>query len=761
MSPQGHQRPDSRSVTGGHNGGKLDVVDNSSDISPSHQHLAYQTFLDSLNEVVFQTDLQGNWTFLNGAWTEITGFDVADTLGTNFLDYVHPDELEATLASFAAVTSGESNQCHHEGRYRTADGGWRWVELRVGLMFDDEGQVVGNAGTIFDIEERRNTQELLAEQSHILELVARDAPLADIFATLAGLIARRTGGIVGISRSLESQVDGPFDIGEDLLKSHAETAPGPNQILAVTPDESVTVRLSVLQLEELATSRGLKNHSEAPITSTATQRELGNFIVYHSNLSKLDDNETALVRRCSYLAAIAIERLHAREEAQRQANRDPLTGLPNRTVMVDRLEQSLAAAQRHGKLAAVLLMDIDHFKIINDTLGHETGDEALRQIAARMTFVLRDIDSVCRLGGDEFVIVLPELAEAGDAANVARKVLRAVERPLALNGESARLSASIGVALYPGYGDAASLLKQADVAMYRAKRFRGSHAVFEAAADEDRLTSLGLAGELREAIEAGRLVVHFQPKIDLHTGLVVGVEALVRWRHDDRGLMLPDQFIPIAETTGLIGPLTLWVLRNAAWHARRWSALGVTLEVNLSAHDLHDPELPAAIEQTLASCNLSAKHLMLEITESAVMADPKSAIEAMERLSSTGVSFALDDFGAGYSSLTYLKNLPVRILKIDRSFVSNLAVDERDVSIVACAIDLAHNLKMKVIGEGVETRQVCRLLGELGCDYAQGNFVAPPMPASEVLDWLLHHQDNANLARRRRLPAGSWSLEAL
>ena len=702
----------------------------------------HRDVLDSLKEVVFQTDPVGNWTFLNNAWTEITGFGLEETLGTNFLEYVHPDEVEGTLSSFAAVVSGETDQCHHEGRYRTAHGGWRWVELRVGLMFDNAGRVTGNAGTIFDITDRHIAQELLSEQTHVLELVARDAPLVETLQSLAGLIAQRSGGVVGISGSPEPEAAASHRIRGGELSTPGGGSPGREWFLAVTEGGSTEVGLSRIELDDLARANGLTGHLELPITSTASKTVLGKFMIYHHGPDILEDLESVLIHRCTDLAAIAIERVRAREDAKHQANHDPLTGLPNRTVMVDRLQRALTVAQRNGTPAAVLLADIDHFKLVNDTLGHDAGDEALRHIGARMNRALRDVDTVCRLGGDEFVVVLPQLAQAADAERVASKLLRALEHPLSLSGEIVRLSASIGIALYSGFGDARALLKQADVAMYRAKRFRGSHAVYEAASDEDRLTGLGVAAELRHAIESDQLVLHYQPKVDLRTGRASGVEALVRWCHPERGLMLPAQFIPVAETTGLIVPLSLWVLHNAIADACSWSEeLDVPVQVNLSTHVLHDVELPGAIEQTLASCALSPEHLELEVTESAVMADPEGAIRAMTKLSSAGVSFALDDFGTGYSSLAYLKRLPVSVLKIDSSFVSDLAVDERDASIVSSAVDLAHNLEIEVVGEGVESRRVCLLLRELGCDHAQGYYLASPMPASEIRGWLLAHLD--------------------
>lgn len=690
----------------------------------------YAAVLDHLSEVVFQTDADGHWTYLNRAWTEITGFPVEDTLGARFLDFVHPEERERTLQLFVDVVAGHRDHCHHDTRYRTADGGARWMELRATVLYDDQGRIVGNVGTILDITDRREAEELLAEQSAVLERVARAEPLSGTLGTLAGMIARRTGAVVTIDVRPSPQPAGPS------LRVPAVASAG----LGVTawPDGSVHEDLPGSAPRDAAGNDPAVS-AEVAIAATGGGRQLASISLRRPDGGAGDRDEAALLDRCVNLAAIAIERRDAEHAAQHRAMHDPLTGLPNRALLADRIDQAISRARRQRHRVALLLLDLDHFKIINDRLGHETGDAVLRQVAVRLDGALRESDTVCRLGGDEFAIVLAELAGADEARFVADKVLEAVRAPLTLEGVDIPLDASVGVALVAADGGGATdLLRQADVAMYRAKRLRSGYAVYDRRFDQERLHRIGLAGELTSAIGHDDLLVHYQPQIELDSGLVVGVEALVRWRHSVRGLVAPDVFVPLAESTGSIKPLSLWVLRTAlgAIHRLTEAGLDITVAVNLSAQILHDPTLPDLVDTLLGEEEVDGARLELEVTESAVMADPDGAVRAMGRLQEAGVRFAIDDFGTGYSSLSYLKRLPVGTIKIDRSFVREMANDERDASIVHSAIELAHNLGMRVVAEGVEGQRVYDMLSRLGCDYLQGFHIARPMPDSDLVAWI-------------------------
>jgi len=426
-----------------------------------------------------------------------------------------------------------------------------------------------------------------------------------------------------------------------------------------------------------------------------------------------------------------------------QAQHDALTDLPNRTLLHDRLQQVLHHApppQPGGDSASValLLMDLDRFKEINDTFGHHHGDQLLRQVGGRLCAALRATDTVARLGGDEFAVLLPA-TDAQGAGAVAGTLVRTLEEPFILEGYSVSIGASIGIALAPEHGqDATTLLRRADVAMYTAKRATSGYAVYIAAQDQYSPERLGLVGELRRAIEQDQLVLYYQPKVYLRTGRLDSVEALVRWQHPVRGIVPPDQFIPLAEHTGLITSLSHWVLTAALRQCRAWrdAGLGIRVAVNLSARLLQDEHLVDSIVELLQTWGVTPDLLQVEVTESAVMADPTRALQILTRLHDMGIRIAIDDFGTGYSSLAYLKKLPADEIKIDKSFVRDMNGNADDVTIARSVIDLGHNLGLSVVAEGVEDRVVWDQLVEMGCDLAQGYYLSRPIPAAALASWV-------------------------
>jgi len=427
-----------------------------------------------------------------------------------------------------------------------------------------------------------------------------------------------------------------------------------------------------------------------------------------------------------------------------QALHDELTGLPNRSCFYDRTEQAMRQGARDGTNSAVMLFDLDRFKEINDTLGHKYGDRVLCEVGPRIHRILRDADTVARLGGDEFCVLLPRVESLSDASDVAERIISALEEPLEVDGMVLSMEASCGIAMAPEDGDSADLLLQrADVAMYVAK---GSNDNVVAYTDELDLNTPGrltLLGDLRTAIVDDQLLLHYQPKASLRTGQIQGVEALVRWQHPTLGLLPPGEFIPVAEHTGLIKPLTTWVLTTALrqcrhWldeaDGRRWNELSVA--INLSTRSLLDDDFPQEVEAALDRWAIPAHLLELEITESAIMTDPVRARRLLTELAELGVKIAIDDFGTGYSSLAYLKDLPVNQLKIDQSFVQNMHQDLNDAIIVRSVVDLGHNLGLQIVAEGVENRETWDQLAQLGCDDAQGYFLAKPMAPTELIGWL-------------------------
>jgi diguanylate cyclase (GGDEF)-like protein/PAS domain S-box-containing protein len=430
------------------------------------------------------------------------------------------------------------------------------------------------------------------------------------------------------------------------------------------------------------------------------------------------------------------ERKEAQEALRQLTYRDTLTGLPNRALLQERL---YGALHQNGRPTALLMMNLDRFREVNNTLGHQNGDLVLQEVAHRLTDVLGDGERAARMRGDEFGILLPG-ADALLAHQVASKILKALQQPIMVERLPIEVGGSIGVAVAPEHAkDSEMLMRRADLAMQAAKRHGTGVVIYTPDCDPYNPMGLVLLSELRRALEAEQLTLHYQPKVDLKSGSVIGAEALVRWRHPKRGMVPPDEFIGLAEQGGLIKPLTRWVLNEAMTQCQKWHREGqhLPVSVNISARNLHDPQLVEQVSSLLDEKDLGPRSLALEITESAVMADPPRAAEMLRQLQSKGVDLSVDDFGTGYSSLLYLTKLPVNELKIDKSFVLGMAArKQEDTVIVRSTNDLGHNLGLKVVAEGVEDQRVFDMLTDFGCDAAQGYFMAKPMASADLGAWL-------------------------
>lgn len=432
------------------------------------------------------------------------------------------------------------------------------------------------------------------------------------------------------------------------------------------------------------------------------------------------------------------ERRRADDMVMRLAYHDALTGLPNRSALREKILQALTARDRQNRPLAFLLADLNRFKEINDTLGHRHGDTLLQLAARRIQRALSEQDVLARLGGDEFGVLLPA-ADAAVAEAVVRKILMAFETPILLDDIALEIELSIGVALFPDHGsDGDLLIQRAEVAMYQAKDNLKGYAFYAPEKDSYHPQRLALLGELRRAIDERQIFLAFQPKVDLRTGTLAGLEGLVRWNHPQRGLLTPDRFIALAERTGLIKPLTLCVLREALDQCNLWRRAGIVVPVavNLSARNLEDLELPDQISELLRIYGVDPAQLELEITENSVMKDSAAAPEVLDRLSRMGLSISIDDFGTGYSSLSHLRRLPIDVLKIDKSFVLEMETDEDAALIVRSTIDLAHNLSLSVVAEGVESKATFERLRALSCDFAQGFYLSRPLPAEAMSRWI-------------------------
>ena len=423
------------------------------------------------------------------------------------------------------------------------------------------------------------------------------------------------------------------------------------------------------------------------------------------------------------------------------ATTDTLTGLANRALWYDRMNVAIHTAQRRpGHRVTIMMLDMNHFKLINDTMGHPVGDNVLHQAAQRMKVVLRDADTLARIGGDEFGVLLSDTDDTWHAAKqVAKKILGCFVQPFGNSGHEMYLGASIGIAIYPDHGqDADTLVSRADIAMYRAKHRNSGYLFYNPGTDTNTIKQLQLSNQLRQALQRQELELHFQPKINLATKNLRGVEALLRWRHPQHGLIEPDHFIPLAEQLGIMAPITEWVIQNALDVCGQWQQqdIHLPLAVNVSALCLQNPDLVKWIRAIIKSHKTAAHCLELEITENTVMGDVDQNFDVLMSLNELGVSIAIDDFGTGYSSLAYLKRLPIDTLKIDKSFVMDMALDDNDAVIVRSIIELGHNLGFNVVAEGVESADIWDLLNILGCDEAQGFHISPPLPEPNLMNWI-------------------------
>lgn len=460
------------------------------------------------------------------------------------------------------------------------------------------------------------------------------------------------------------------------------------------------------------------------------------------------------------VAADITERKKAETRLVQLANFDTLTGLPNRVLFHDRLEHSLAKASRNSRLVALLFLDLDRFKTINDSLGHSAGDELLKSVAERLQGNAREEDTVARLGGDEFTIILEGIADSEDASTVARKVLDVMGQPFRLDGHEVFVTTSVGIAIYPLDGDNSDdLLKNADTAMYRAKeQGRNSYRFYTADMNAKAVEHLIMESSMRHALDRDEFELHYQPQVDLHSREITGFEALLRWRHPELGMLYPNQFMPLAEDTGLIVSIGEWALHHACAHAASWYQRGlppVRVAVNLSGRQFRQENLVDNVAHALRVSGLDPRLLEIELTESFLLEDIETAISTLDRLNELGVEISMDDFGTGYSSLSFLKRFPVDSVKIDQSFVRDISTDPDDAAIAEAIIVLAKSLRLRVMAEGVETEDQWYFLRTRGCDQGQGFLFSEPIPASEVLAWYQATQSQRSTFQQKALWPGS------
>jgi diguanylate cyclase (GGDEF)-like protein/PAS domain S-box-containing protein len=679
---------------------------------------ALTTLISNLPGMAYRCRNDRDWTteFVSDGCFELTGYP-AEHLTTHRVSYnalIHPEDRDRLWADTQAALQAR-RPFRQEYRIRTATGEEKWVWEQGRGVFADDGSLVAVEGLVMDITERKRAEVALEEQA---VQVAQQAQLLDL-AHDAIMVWDLESGTIGF-----------WSQGAEKLYGWTR-----QEALGRTPQAVLHTEFpqpfSQIKAELVATGRW-----EGELTHSCRD---GTQVVVASRWAL----QAGTAAQPSAVVAInrdVTEPKRVQAALEHQALHDPLTELPNRVLVRRRVEQAIQAVRASGRGAALLMLDLDRFKEVNDTFGHDQGDRLLQEVSRRLSGVLRDPETVARLGGDEFAVLLPD-ADASLARSRAAALLAALDAPVSVDGHRLAVGASIGIVLAPAHGqDFDTLLRRADVAMYLAKTQGAGCVVYSPDIDRHSPEHLALFGELRQAIEQDGLILHYQPKLACSDGSFAGVEALVRWPHPEGDLVPPDQFIPQAEQTGLIRPLTHWVMGTALRQCRAWKEQGrdVPVAVNLSMRSLHDPDLPKAVTAGLARWRLPASALEIEITESSLMADPSRALAVLTRLNEMGIRIAIDDFGTGYSSLAYLKDLPVHELKIDRSFVRGLTQQTRDRAIVRSMIDLAHHLGLRVVAEGVEDLSTWDLLVRLGCDLAQGYYLSRPRPAADILGWSEH-----------------------
>ena len=671
------------------------------------------------------------------------------------LSYAHPDDRGSIMEVVSAALDDYS-QFSIDHRIIRADGVTRIVHLSGEIILDAEGKTCRMLGTTQDITERVRTEQELRLLQNITLAISGAQDLHAALAIVLQKVCESTGWILGqawlpdadgtyleCSPAWFSGMDGLEEIRSVSHQSKfisGQGLPGrvwagkaPIWILDVTHDTNFP-RASA------AAAAGLKAAFGIPVLSGDEVVAILEFFVREPRAE--DERLAQLMSAIAVHLGMVIQRKRSEERLNYMAHHDALTNLPNRVLLQDRLQNILIDADRHDRLAAVLFLDIDHFKTINDTLGHEMGDALLKAVAKRLQECVRAGDTVARLGGDEFSVVLAEVRHVDDVARVVKKILDTVADPYQITGKELFVTTSIGITLFPfDENTPDGLLKNADVAMYRAKEAgRNTYCYYTAEMNTRAHQRLRIETNLRHALERDELFLHYQPQIDLKNGHLVGVEALIRWRHPELGQISPTEFIPAAEETGLIGPIGEWVLHTACAQNKAWQAAGLApmqVAVNVSGWQLKRQNLVGLVTRILKETQLAPEYLGLELTESMLIDNVAQTVSMLDELHALGIRFSIDDFGTGYSSLSYLRRFSIDTLKMDQSFVHGIPANGEDAAIAQAIIVMAHSLGMKTLAEGVETIEQMAFMQAHGCDIVQGYYLSVPLSADAVVQYLL------------------------
>jgi diguanylate cyclase (GGDEF)-like protein/PAS domain S-box-containing protein len=714
----------------------------------------YRAIVEDQTELISRADSQGRYTFVNDAFARSVGREPEELIGVHVTKLFDMGDIQVVFDTME--DSGGRGGVTTEHRTVEPDGEVRWSHWTTRPVYDERGEVTEYQSVGRDVTERKRAEEYLAAQAKILELVAKGRPLSETLEALCSTVEEHVPGArtavhlvdeAGIGLRCAAapgmsdgfpRVVGTMTLGPGAGASGTAVVRGEAVIIE---DVASDPRLAAYRDESLA--NGIAAMWAIPIRSASGGAVLGAITVYHQYARGPRNDERQLLDQIVHLAAIAVDRKAFESRLAHQAHHDPLTGLPNRVLFLEFLTHALARSRRRQSAVAVLFLDLDRFKYVNDSFGHDTGDELLTALALRLQGVVRPGDTIARFGGDEFVVLCEDLSPGAareQAIEVAERLVDVVESPFSCQGQAHFLSTSVGIACSTGVEDRPeALLRDADAAMYRAKeRGKGRWEVFDEAMRLSVVQRVETENALHRAIERDEFEVYYQPVVSLRDGSCVGAEALVRWNHPERGVVSPTEFITLAEETGLVVPLGRWVLEEACRQADVWRRarddVSFTISVNLSARQLVRTELITEVEDALRASGVPPAMICLEITESVLMDDVEVSLGAIRALKNLGVRLSIDDFGTGYSSLGYLKRLPVDTVKVDRSFVDGLGTDPEDSAIVAAVVNLGHTLGLTVVAEGVETDEQLAELVALGCDQAQGFLFSPARPAAELGD---------------------------